>query len=517
VTRAHYVTATVEAFESFGDRTALIHGDRVLSYAELLDNVHRIARALDRYGIGRGDGLACLGGNTPEVLLLRFACHLLGVRHVAVHFGPDAEGVEHILADADLKAVVFDPRLTSPRAPVPVFAEHAGIPTVLALGPADGAGDLLAVAATQSATPVPVAAEDDDIASICYTGGTTGLPKGVTASFAGLHAALTARAAVIRSAPLPADVRFLAVTSIAYVTGDAAITMLSIGVPVELWDEFDAGAMIATLSRSRPVVTFLYPPLLYRLLDHPAVATVEKGALALVAYGSSPMSPTRLRQAIDTFGPVFFQGYAQTEVTTVTMLTVEDHARGAADRPELLASVGRVVPGTEVAIRAPDGTPATQGEIGEVCVRSPSVMTGYWNNPELTAQVLRDGWLHTGDLGYFDAGGYLYLVGRLKDMIIVNGRNCYAVPIEATLSSHPAVSQAVVVGMPSATTGEEIHAFVIPAPGARADEDDLRDLVRDTLGPVQVPTTVRFVTEVPLNAAGKPDKSALRASLPTGV
>ncbi|MFG1675349.1 AMP-binding protein [Micromonospora sp. NPDC049282] len=522
---ARYVTSMIDAFDRYGDRTALVSADRGIGYRELLAVTYRLARALRTQGVERGSGVVCLVTNTPEALYLRFACHLLGARYVAVQLNALTEDLEHILADADPAVVVFDPRGTPPDQPVPLVAERAGVRLVLALGPAAAATDLLALAATQPATPIAVAAEDGDVAGICYTSGTTGTPKGVACTFAALAAASEASARTAAGLPLPDGLRFVATTSIAYAVGDLAVQMLVLGIAVELHEVFDAGAFWAAVRRSSPVATFLYPPQLYQLLDHPAAPTGPGSNLALVVYGSSPIAPRRLRQAIELLGPIFLQGYAQTEVTSVTILTPEDHLAAVTDRPQLLASVGRPVPGCTISIVDPEGRDRAPGEVGEVCVRSASVMTGYWRQPELTAQVVRDGRLHTGDLGYLDDDGYLYLVGRLRDMIIVNGRNCHAAPVEAVLTGHPQVRQAAVVGVPSDETGEAVHAFVVRAPGRPTgatgpgsqaelvDAEQLRALVTDQLGVLRAPAAVTFVDDIPLTAAGKPDKKALRASL----
>ncbi|MEV5707298.1 AMP-binding protein [Actinoallomurus sp. NPDC052274] len=238
-------------------------------------------------------------------------------------------------------------------------------------------------------------------------------------------------------------------------------------------------------------MTYLYPSWLYRLLDHAEATGADLTPLKFVMYGSSPVAPARLRQALERFGPGLMQTYATTEAPAIATLQPADHAAALAGRPELLASVGHPMPGVTVTLRRTDGTTASPGEIGEVCVQGPGVLTEYWNRPDdLGRTVLPDGRLRTGDLGRFDEDGYLYLVGRLKDMLIVDGYNHYAGPIEDVLTEHPAVREAAVVGVPDECTGEAVHAFVtIRPPGITPDA--LRSWAADRLTADAVPVTIK--------------------------
>jgi fatty-acyl-CoA synthase len=350
--------------------------------------------------------------------------------------------------------------------------------------------------------PLPTAAREQDIARVLYTSGTTGLPKGVPSSYAALGA--STRSWGSGAVDMPAGLRFLLVTPFAHGSGDAALNMLRFGATVEILDGFDPAKFVAAVQRAPIAVTYLYPSWLYQLLDH---SDADLSALQFLTYGSSPIAPTRLRQALQRFGPRLMQTYATTEAPAIAMLDAADHAAAMNDRPELLASAGRPLPGVAVELRAEDGAAVPAGEVGEVCVKAPSVMPGYWNRPELTASTLRDGWLHTGDLGRFDTNGYLYLVGRLKDIVIVNGHNHYAGPIEDALTSHPAVREAAVAGCPDDRTGEAIHAFVV---AQAIDAEGLRAWATDRLPADAVPVTFTFLDTMPTTPLGKPDKKALK-------
>jgi acyl-CoA synthetase (AMP-forming)/AMP-acid ligase II len=227
-------------------------------------------------------------------------------------------------------------------------------------------------------------------------------------------------------------------------------------------------------------------------LDQVLRSGADLRTLRAVVLGGSPASPVLLRAATERLGPIVWQGYGQGEAGVISMLTPEDILAGHG------ASVGRPMPAVEVAIRD-----------GEICVRSPHMMVGYWNDPEQTREVLRDGWLHTRDLGHLDVDGRLHLTGRARDVIMVNAEVCYAGAIERALTGHPQVAQAYVVGAPDSQTGEAIHAFVVPAGDVPPDGDALRRLVRETLSANNVPTSVTIVREVPMGTTGKPDKKAL--------
>jgi fatty-acyl-CoA synthase len=245
------------------------------------------------------------------------------------------------------------------------------------------------------------------------------------------------------------------------------------------------------------------------LLDHPRTRSVDFSRLHSLMYGAAPMTPARIREAIGVFGPVLVQGYGQTEApNTLLTLTREDHLSQDDRR---LASAGRPYPGITLAVLDDDDRPVTQGQVGEICVRGSLVMSGYWKQPEQTAQALRNGWLHTGDMAWQDEEGYFYIVDRKKDMIISGGFNVYPKEIENVLATHAAVASVAVIGVPDPKWGEAVKAVVVLRPGASTTEAELMALAREKKGPVAAPKSVDFVESLPVTALGKPDKKALRA------
>jgi fatty-acyl-CoA synthase len=248
--------------------------------------------------------------------------------------------------------------------------------------------------------------------------------------------------------------------------------------------------------------------MLYAILDHPDLATRDTSSLETVFYGTSVASPARMAQAIGRFGPVFYQFYGQNEAPmTVTVLRKEEHD---VTRPERLASCGRPVPWVRAALLDDDGAPVPRGESGEICVQGPLVMAGYHRMPEETAEVLRDGWLHTGDIAREDDEGFWTIIDRKKDMIVSGGFNVFPREIEDVLTAHPDVSAAAVIGVPDDKWGEAVKAVVVARPGATIDAEALMALVRERKGPVYAPKSVDVVQALPLTPVGKADKTALR-------
>src|SRR6266571_4032863 len=287
------------------------------------------------------------------------------------------------------------------------------------------------------------------------------------------------------------------------------LTGLLSGLTMVLNDDFDAGETLATIEREHITGIALTPPMLYEMLDHPACPKRGSSTLTGIFYGGAPIAPTRLRQAIERFGPVLRQSYGLTEAPFITTLEPDEHDP---DQPDILRSCGRPLPSMEVEVRDEQGTAVPAGEVGEVHVRGLMVMTEYWRDPERTREALKDGWLCTGDIGYTDADGYLYLVDRSKD-VIVTGRgsdNVYSRLLDDFLATVAGVQQAAAVGVPDDRWGEAVHVFVIPEPGVVLDVAELSKRVVDELGSVYEPQGCTFVRTLPWTALGKIDKKALR-------
>lgn len=492
----NYVEDILDALNTAPDRQALVHEGRSFTAGELRALVFRMARALRQRGIGRGQTVTLLSGNLPEVIAARYAANLLGCAVNHLYNKLSAESQAAIVQDVETRALIVDPRWAERAAEL---TARAPVKDVLTLGPAPIGTDLLELAAAESGEPLPGEARPEDICSIRHTGGTTGHPKGICTTFEQI--------AGYRTSPDDYPRRQLVCTTVAHIGGLFTDITLGTGGFVLLQEDFDPARVLAAVERERITDLFLLPPLLYRLMDHPDADTTDTSSLRALVYGGCQASPARLADAMRRFGPVLVQFYGQSEVGGISMLMPDQHDLA---RPELLRSAGRVLPGVEVEIRDESGRVLPNGELGEICVRSPHIMRGYWKQPELTAEVLRDGWLHTGDVGRLDDEGFLTVVDRLKDMIIVVGGHVYTTELEDLLNSHPDVAQSAVFGVRDADNMEQVHAVVVRRPGADVDEEELRTLVRESRGAMYEPARVSFTETLPLTEAGKPDKNRLR-------
>ncbi|MFE7312475.1 AMP-binding protein [Streptomyces sp. NPDC057555] len=494
-----YVEENLDALSLTPDREVLIHQGRRVTAGEFRSLVLRMARALRDRGIGRGATVTLLSGNLPETVATRYAAHLVGARINHLYNKLSADSQAAIVRDVETRALIVDPRLTERAAEL---VELAPVPEVLVLGPAKLGTDLLELAAGQSDEPYATDARPDDICTIRHTGGTTGHPKGICTTFEQVRwftGALPEFDEVTH--------RQLVCTTLAHAAGYMADTVLNSGGTVVLLDDFDAKEVLATVERERITAMFLLPPLLYQLMDHPDRPHTDTSSLRMVTYGGCQASPARLADAVRAFGQVLVQGYGQNEAGGISVLTFDDHDP---ERPDRLRSAGKVLPDVEVAVRDSAGRDLPPGEHGEICVRSAMIMQGYWKQPELTAEVLRDGWLHTGDVGFLDDEGYLTIVDRLKDMIVVVGGHVYTTELEDLLNSHPQVLQSAVYGVRDADRMERVHATVVRTPGSDLDADQLRAMVREARGAMYEPARITFVDALPLTDVGKPDKKELR-------
>lgn len=493
----------LSAIEARGDEVAFTYGDRHLTGREALEIVRSMTDELHARGIGRGTSVCVLSGNRPEAYLMQVAVQVVGARHVGLHPLSSEDDHRFILRDADAAALVYDPAKFADRA----VALAGDVGLALSLGPGPVGHDLLDDGRGQAADARPVIVPAaDDTSSIFYTGGTTGRPKGVVHTHrSSLFLALLVQA----NWQWPDRPTLLVAAPITHAAGQMIAPALAHGGRVVLAEGFDAAGFLETIERERVSVTFVVPTMLYVLLDHPDVIERDLSSLRTIVYGAAPIAPERLREALDLFGDVLFQGYGQTEIGVgALVLRKEEHQL---DQPGRSASAGRTPPGITAAILDDRGVEVADGEPGELCLRSTGVMVGYWNQPELTETVLRGGWLHTADVGVRDRDGFVSIVGRMKDMIVSGGFNVYPREVEDALQSHPDVQMAAVVGIPDPKWGEAVHAVVTLARPSTVSADELRAWVKQKKGSVYAPKTVDFATQLPMTALGKVDKKSIRA------
>ncbi|WP_137725702.1 AMP-binding protein [Prescottella subtropica] len=495
---------TARALRRFPDRVAFSWDGGQLTYRGTLDLIGRLQGALATAGMQRGRTLALLGGNRAEIWCAGAAATALGMASTWLHPLGSIDDQLFQLTDSDAAGVVVDERTFAARGEeLASRCAALGIP-VFALERCRFAPALLDGAGAASFTDL---ADPGDVANIGYTGGTTGRPKGAVRRHPS-NIALTQT--ILSEFELPRVPQMLAVAPISHVAGSKVLPTLIRGGTVHLVTGFDPERVLSTVERERINCTLLVPSMIYTLLDHPASARADLSSLELILYGASPISPTRLAEGLDRFGPVFAQMFGQTECYPISFLRTADHR---VDEPDLLASCGIPTAGVDVTIRGDDGAEVPAGQPGELWVRSATVMDGYRNQPELTAETLAGGWLHTGDVARVDDRGYLYIVDRKKDMIITGGFNVYSRGVEDALTTHPAVASAAVYGTPDPRWGESVTATVVLKPETTVTADDLTAHVRATKGSLQTPKRIVFAEQLPLTALGKVDKKKLRETV----
>jgi fatty-acyl-CoA synthase len=498
------------------DKPAVYLGDTVLTARQVRDEISRYIQALESKGLGRGSPVAILALNRPEVLFNMGAGMLLGCRSTPLHPMGSLEDHAYVLEDAGVETLVYDPEFFGERAAQ--LAERVpGLKNLLAFGPSDAGVDYPALASTFE--PRPLTAPDvrpEDVPGLAYTGGTTGKPKGVMGSY---RSGATMTNIQMTEWEWPHEPRFLMCTPLSHAGAAFFVPVLLLGGSLVVVPYFEPGLVLKTIEDERITATMLVPTMLYMLMDHPEFATRDLSSLETVYYGAAAMSPTRLKEAIERLGPIFFQYYGQAEgPMTVCVLRKDEHD---VDDMARLATCGRPVPWVHVKLLDDELNEVPRGEPGEICVRGPLVMQGYWNKPTQTAEALAGGWLHTGDIAREDEHGFYTIVDRKKDMIVTGGFNVFPREVEDVISSHPAVANVAVIGVPDDRWGEAVTAVVVLRPDAsvEADEltDELIDLVKKAKGSIHAPKSVDFADEIPLSPLGKPDKKALRQRYWTGT
>jgi len=456
--------AVLDLLESGGDRPVFEDGDRVVGAAGMAALIRRVAAGLRDAGVGPGDGVALQVGVTPEAFAATIAAFAVGARVSGIRPGLTPEQLAHLLSRDDA-LLIDEPGLAG-----------------LAATPDDG-------------VPLVAAGRPGDIARIIYTSGSTGDPKGCTQTYAAMTAAWAAH-----PDRWPPAVRELAARLRRYLVFGSlssqvmleygVLTLAAGGTMVVARPPGFPGALV----KHRATASVITVGKLYQLVRDQRENLADLTELGALLVSGSPLDPGRLAEALEVLGPVVFHGYGQTETGMITMVTPAEMLASAT----ALASVGRPPAVTGLSIRD-----------GELYVRTPSQASGYWKDPEETAEVFTGGWVRTRDLARLGDDGYLYLLGRVRDVIIVNANLVHAGPIERVLAAHPDVAEAYVIGRPDERTGEAIHAYLVPAAGREPAHDLLRKLVATRLGEASVPATITAIDRVPLAPSGKPDKQAL--------
>ena len=496
----------VRAGRSDRSAPALAEGSRVVAtYGELAARAAALAGGLrTRHGLESGDRVAMVMRNCPAYLELMTACWHAGLAAVPMNAKLHPAEFAYMLEHSGARLCFVTPDLAGA-----VGGQEGALPALEAVIEV-GSAEHQRLAASEAIDMV--ARGPNDLAWLFYTSGTTGRPKGAMLTHRNL-AAMTLSYFVDVDPIAPGD-SILHAAPMSHGSGIYILPHLAAGVLqiVPESGQFDPAEVFALLRAHRGVGAFFAPTMVKRLVEHPEAGSADTANLKTIVYGGGPMYVEDLKRAMERLGNVLVQIYGQGESPmTITSLTRAQHADSGHPRYEArLASVGRAQTVVEVRVADADDRTLPAGESGEVLVRGDSVMAGYWQNPEATAETLRGGWLHTGDMGAMDADGFLTLMDRSKDVIISGGSNIYPREIEEVLQSHAAVAECAVIGRPHPEWGEEVMAFVVARPGLEVTEGELDALCLAHIARFKRPRSYRFLEALPKNNYGKILKTALR-------
>lgn len=492
-----------------GDDTALVFKDRRYTHRQFCERAYRLANGLIDAGIKQQERVAMLAPNGSEYLEVYGACEVAGFITVGLNIRLSEGELADICKDCDPAVLIYDAQLGAVAARLKAAVPSIRLAVAVDLKKGNGSEYEAMLAAASPKEPA-YRAKPTDTVYLIYTSGSTGRPKGVMWSHAGM---LEAARIVSHDGNLCPDEVSLCVMPLFHVGARSEQLGVSLlGGATVLHDSFDAEAVLATIGAEKITAALLAPIMIQRILDHPKIEEYDVSSLRCVHYASAPMPLPILKRALKKFGSIFIHLYGMTECQGLTLLKEFLHRPdGTGDDLHRLGSVGQPAFGCSVRVVANDETDCPPGQLGEIYLGSVAIMQGYWNNIGATTEAMRGGWMHTGDIGYLDEGGFLFIVDRKKDMIISGGENIYSWEVEETLRTHEAVAEVAVIGVPDRAWGESVKACVVLKAGASVTAEELIEHCRARIASYKKPKSVDFISQLPRLAAGKVDKKALRA------
>jgi acyl-CoA synthetase (AMP-forming)/AMP-acid ligase II len=499
-----------------GDREALASGDgsRRVTYEQMGQDVARLSNALIGLGIGAGSRVAVMATNSPEYVEVYYACAKLGACFVPVNFRAKREELTHMLKVSDSSVLFVESRYME--IIEAIRPELPGLRSIVCLdGGLEDESSFASLLTGSSDDELFFDVDLDEPTALIFTSGTTALPKGVELTF--LNLALYVVNTMSPADPsCEQDVTMVSVT-FAHVAGlTALLSSIWGGRKLVTLPQFEPEMWLRAVERERVTHAFVVPTMLKRIMDHPNFKNYDLSSLQLITYGAAPMPYEVVRDAIEAFDCGLMNAYGQTESTSsLTFLGPDDHRlNGSAEENEKklkrLRSVGRPMDDVTIAIMDPAGRPVAGGSEGEICVQSARVMKEYLKQADATHDAVHDGWLHTGDQGYLDEDSYLFITGRVKDLIIRGGENISPGEIEAVLESHPAVEEVAIIGVPDPEWGETVKAVVVLRDSYAGAHEEIQAFAKARLSSYKTPAYIAFVDELPRNPMGKVLKTDLR-------
>lgn len=482
-------------------RECLAFKDRRFSFADLRARVSRLANALTALGVAKGDRVVVLLHNCNEFVEAFYAITSIGALIVPLNWRLHTNEHIALMKDCLPKAIVSEQQFSDLLSRA--ASEIESLDITIAIDLPDGGRNLNyeALLSSGSDTLLRRVTRASDDASIIYTSGTTGLPKGAVLTHANY---LADHDNVGSFAELDAQSVNLQISPLYHAASMHTFMHVTFGGRTVMMPKFDAGDALALIEREKVTYMFGVPTVIYALQDHPDIRRFDLGSLKTFSYGAAPMSEVRFQEAVRLFGYIFIHAYGMTESSShSSLLGKEEHKCRS-------GSVGRGLKHSRVKIVDRGEKDALAGEVGEMVISGPQVMSRYWNRPDATAEALVDGWLHSGDLGIADAEGFLYVKDRKSDMIISGGVNLYPREIEQVIATHPAVAEVAVYGLADEKWGEAVAASIVLRSGRSASAEEIREFVSNYLARFKIPRVVTFVDELPKNPSGKVLKRVLR-------
>ena len=498
----------VEGLKRCPDRAVIVDGDVRLTFRQVDAITERVAAGLHDMGAGEGTHAAVLAPNDARILVAILSIQRVGGVWLPVNVRNTAEINARFLARARCEALFFHSSMAEEAAEI--RSRVPGLRHLICLD-RPHAPAMTTLGELESFRGAPAAEPPDDPhrrAMVMATGGTTGLAKAAEWSNRVYETAVKTLEACLPEAAEPVH---LAVAPMSHAAGGLCLWLLSSGATTVVEHERSPAAILEAIQRHRITHLYLPPTLLYLILAHPELDRFDLDSIACLFITSAPVAPQKLAEAMEVFPGAVCQSYGQAEAPMLlTFMSAADLEARPAEGPDRLASCGRPTPFSQVEIMGPDGSLLPSPQIGEIVARSDLVMTGYFDDPEATAAVSAHGWHHTGDIGFKDSQGFVYIVDRAKDMIITGGFNVFSAEVEQVILGHRAVQDCVVVGAPHDKWGEAVTAVIQLKPGASATAEEIRRLVREHLGGVHTPKSVEFWPELPLSVNGKVLKREVR-------
>ena len=504
-------TFFTKSARTFPERLAIAYGDYELTYHQANARINRLANALRRLGIQKGSNVAILLHNCPQFIEILFACFKAGIGTVPLNFRLHPKECAFIIDNSEAVAVFlgddFKDSLYALQREMPKVKYY-----VCVSEPLEGMISYETLLQGQSTAFIDEKVERDDLAWLFYTSGTTGRPKGamlthhvlmtMTMNFYADMSPLGPEDVILHAAPLSHGSGLYAIPNVAKGAANVILHTKS----------FEPKAVLETIERRKVTNMFVAPAMIKRLVTFPEIGRYDLSSIHCINYGGAPIYEEDLKEAVRKMGQVFVQLFGQAESPmTITYLRKEEHLlEGTEEQMKRLTSAG--IPRTDVEVQVFDSKDRElpPGEMGEIVVRGEVVMKGYWRNPEATAETMRGGWLHTGDLGIMDERGYVYILDRAKDMIISGGENIYSREIEDVIIKHPAVYEVAVIGVPDEKWGEAVKAIVSLREGKKATDEEIINFCKEHLASYKKPKSVDFIEAIPKNPYGKVLKRELR-------